>query len=384
MPDIAHTPASEATLPVSVVIPAHNRPTMVARAVRSALDQRPQPPAEVIVVDDCSSDATGDVARAAGARVIRHHENRGEAEARNTAIRAATQPWVALLDSDDEWLPHHLAELWNHRQGHVILGSTAMACAPDPADDRLWGRERETPRVLESPADLLVDGNALVASSVMVRRAVLLEVGVFRAHLKRGEDLDLWLRVLEHGIGWVSPRVTVVYRLHAGQVSDDRRAMWAAHRAIVEAYAGHGWCTDQLRRRIDGILLWDELRADMRDGEGRRAIKGSLALIRDPQKALAAGRLLAARFLLRRRSGRYARDGGASVRVWSSSSRVAKWAERRYPQHLASAQDGALRAIRRPAGVTVTDSAARALVARAAGSRPVRVRSVPPGHSERR
>ena len=111
MPNNIHTSDGVARLPVAVVIPAHNRANMVARAVRSALTQRPNPPTEVIVVDDCSNDETGEAARLAGARVIRHHVNRGEAEARNTAIRAATQPWVALLDSDDEWLPHHLAEL---------------------------------------------------------------------------------------------------------------------------------------------------------------------------------------------------------------------------------------------------------------------------------
>ena len=92
-------------LPVSVVIPAFNRPEMVARAVRSALEQQPRRPAEVIVVDDASSDDTAAAASAAGARVIRHEVNQGEGAARNTAIRAARHDWVALLDSDDEFLP---------------------------------------------------------------------------------------------------------------------------------------------------------------------------------------------------------------------------------------------------------------------------------------
>ena len=92
-------------LPVTVVIPAYNRPAMVQRAVRSALDQRPRPPAEVLVVDDCSSDDTAAVASAAGATVIRHDVNRGGAAARNTAIRAAGHDWIAFLDSDDELLP---------------------------------------------------------------------------------------------------------------------------------------------------------------------------------------------------------------------------------------------------------------------------------------
>src|SRR3954464_2889077 len=104
---------------------------MTARAVRSAFGQRPDPPAEVVVVDDCSSDATGAAAAAAGARVIRHPVNRGEGGARNTAVREAREPWVALLDSDDEWLPGHLAALWPHREDHVVLGATAVASGGD-------------------------------------------------------------------------------------------------------------------------------------------------------------------------------------------------------------------------------------------------------------
>ena len=54
-------------LPVSVIIPAYNRAPMLEQAIHSAFAQRPRPPAEVIVVDDCSSDDTAEAARAAGA-----------------------------------------------------------------------------------------------------------------------------------------------------------------------------------------------------------------------------------------------------------------------------------------------------------------------------
>src|SRR3954469_17268706 len=233
---------------------------MTARAVRSAFGQRPGPPAEVVVVDDCSSDETGAAAAAAGARVIRHPANRGEGGARNTAVHEARQPWVALLDSDDEWLPGHLAALWPHREGRVILGSTAVTSGAGPG--RLWGRERDTPQRLSSPADLLRSGNALVASSVLVRRDAVLAAGGFREELELGADLDLWLRVLEQGPGLVSPAVTVRYHLHADQVSGNRAAMWEAHRAIVAGYRDRPWCTSNVRAAVEGILGWDELRAE--------------------------------------------------------------------------------------------------------------------------
>ena len=106
-------------LPITVIIPAYNRADTVARAVASALAQRPSRPAEVVVVDDGSADDTAEAARLAGARVVRHSVNRRLGAARNTGLSNATQPWIALLDSDDEWLPHHLASLWPLRGPHA-------------------------------------------------------------------------------------------------------------------------------------------------------------------------------------------------------------------------------------------------------------------------
>jgi glycosyltransferase involved in cell wall biosynthesis len=299
------------TLPVSVVIPAYNRPALVGRAVGSALAQRPRPPAEVIVVDDCSGDDTGAAARAAGARVIRHEVNQGEGAARNTAIRAAAQPWVAMLDSDDEWLPGHLAALWPYAEGRVILGATAVARGGGP--EQLWGRPRATPLVLRSPADLLDGGNALVNSSVVARRDALLAAGLFREDLRRGADLDLWLRVLERGEGYVSPAVSVVYHLHEGQVSDDRGAMRDAHRDVIESHRGRPWCSDAVQRRSEAILQWDDLRDALSHGRRSAALRHAGSIGRDPRKLESIARLLSARALLRRRSRRYgARHAGGA------------------------------------------------------------------------
>jgi glycosyltransferase involved in cell wall biosynthesis len=291
------------SLAVSVVIPAYNRPEMTARAVHSALGQRPHPPAEVVVVDDCSSDDTGAVAAAAGARVIRHEVNRGEGAARNTAIQEAREPWVALLDSDDEWLPNHLAVLWPHHEGRVVLGSTAVASGSDA--EFLWGRNRDSVQVLASPADLLRGGNALVASSVVVRRDAVLKAGGFREDLKRGADLDLWLRVLEAGPGLVSPEVTVRYHLHDAQVSTDRSAMWDAHRAIVDAYRDRPWCTPTVRADVEAVLRWDELRAALREGDRATAARCAAGLAIDPRKLASLARALVGRRALRGRTRRY-------------------------------------------------------------------------------
>ncbi len=100
--------ATTTTATVSVVIPTFNRASVVTRALESVLLQT-RPPDELLVVDDGSTDDTAERVRAElpGVRVI-EQENRGVSAARNAGIRAATGTWIALLDSDDEWLPEKL------------------------------------------------------------------------------------------------------------------------------------------------------------------------------------------------------------------------------------------------------------------------------------
>src|SRR5215211_6644419 len=118
-------------LPITVIVPARNRSVRLVPTMASVAAQRRRP-AEVIVVDDASTDDTPDVAVRLGARVIRHDRNRGTAAARNTGVLAATQPWVALLDHDDEWLPGHLDALWNLRGKYPLVANSALACGAEP------------------------------------------------------------------------------------------------------------------------------------------------------------------------------------------------------------------------------------------------------------
>ncbi len=99
---------------VCVIIPAWNAEQTISRAIRSALDQKEV--GEVIVVDDASTDATAAVAIAScdgtlRLRVIRQHRNLGPSAARNLAISQSTAPYLAILDSDDFFLPGRFTPL---------------------------------------------------------------------------------------------------------------------------------------------------------------------------------------------------------------------------------------------------------------------------------
>src|SRR5262245_60879260 len=92
----------------SVIVPTFNRADTIRRAIESVQAQTLDD-WELIVVDDGSTDDTGALIEGMEPRMtLIRQENRGFAEARNTGIRASTGKYLAFLDSDDEFLPHHL------------------------------------------------------------------------------------------------------------------------------------------------------------------------------------------------------------------------------------------------------------------------------------
>ena len=93
---------------ISVIIPTYNRFVALQNALASVYAQT-LPPSEVIVVDDGSTDGTAEMVRREYPDVkLLIQNNQGVSAARNTAIQVAEGDWIALLDSDDEWLPKKL------------------------------------------------------------------------------------------------------------------------------------------------------------------------------------------------------------------------------------------------------------------------------------
>jgi glycosyltransferase involved in cell wall biosynthesis len=242
------------TIPVSVIIPAFNRSELLPRALASVEAQLPWRPAEVIVVDDHSSDNSAEVAERLGATVIRHPENRGEAAARNTAVSHASGEWLALLDSDDEWLPGHLERLWLARAAHVLVADSALTQGGGPP--RLFGHPSREPVRLASPRPLMFPENFIPACASMVRRDALLEAGGFRA-LPFGADLDVWIRVLEQGSGVMLPEPGAWYHIHTQQVTVDKQGLWAGRESVWEHYRDRPWYSALAARKLRSATHWD-------------------------------------------------------------------------------------------------------------------------------
>ncbi len=271
------------------------------------------------MVDDCSTDDTGEVARRWGARVLRHEVNQGEAAARNTGLAAATQEWVALLDSDDEWLPHCLSTLWKLREGHLLVAAACLACPEGEEWHRFQGVVASCPLVLESPCPLIYPGNFIAASGAMVRRTAGLEAGGYRSGLRQAADMDLWIRVLERGTGIASPEVVSLYHVHPGQVTQNARAMWRGHELVARSYADRPWWRPHTLERWRGAQSWDALRAALRARSSGEAARETARMVSSWTRISGVIGVLAWRWRSRRRGSALARDGSPTVAIMATS-----------------------------------------------------------------
>jgi glycosyltransferase involved in cell wall biosynthesis len=279
-----------AELPISVVIPAYNREATVPRAIRSVLRQAPRRPAEILVVDDASSDATAEVAGALGARVLRLPVNGGAAAARNAGFRAATRPWIALLDSDDEWLPHCLDVLWSLREDHVLVAGSQISVGDDGWGDRYGGPIGRRTWKLEDPSPLVYPKNFIVNSATLLRRDAVLELGGYDTSLRYSEDLDLLLRLLERGTGVSTSTVVTVYHRHAEQKTKDVGPLLDQQEAIVRAYAGRPWWSEALAEKRRAVRVWDELRMGSAGPPLPARLRSLLWLLARPRRIAGAPR----------------------------------------------------------------------------------------------
>ena len=100
----------------SVIVPTYNASDRLGRTIKAVLAQQCRP-AEIIVIDDGSTDATAQTCRNFGDSIIYHRtDNGGQQAARNLGASIATGDWLSLLDHDDLWDPEYLAEVDQFRR----------------------------------------------------------------------------------------------------------------------------------------------------------------------------------------------------------------------------------------------------------------------------
>lgn len=202
-----------------VIIPTYNRAARLERTLESVWSQK-EPPAEVIVIDDCSNDDTtrmvaGLMKTHQHLHYVRHDRNMERAEARNTGMSRATTDYVTFLDSDDLMYPANIldAARFAAETGAHFFHNLYESVDEEGRHLRYW----PSPSV-ENHLRSLATGNFLACTGVFIHRDIYSQFCFDTQPLLTGsEDYDFWLRVgAAHRLGRI-PALNSAIVEHSGR-----------------------------------------------------------------------------------------------------------------------------------------------------------------------
>lgn len=217
---------------VSVIIPTYNRAHTLSRAIDSVLSQT-YPPLEIIVVDDGSQD---DTARMMADRYDQcdylYQTNRGVSSARNLGIEKARGEWIALLDSDDRWLPNKLKlqlEALAESPQYRICHSNELWIRNGVRVNQMRKHKKSGGKIFQRCLPLCV----ISPSSAILHRSLFEDFGLFDTELPACEDYDLWLRICaSEEVLFIDEPLIEKFGGHSDQLS---RHHWGMDRFRVHA-----------------------------------------------------------------------------------------------------------------------------------------------------
>ena len=221
------------SMKISVIIPAFNAATYLSQAVESIVETNHRN-IEVLIVDDGSTDQTLDVAKGLQVRypglvrLYSHSRNLGAGAARNLGIMKSSGEVIAFLDADDWYLPYRfetsLRILETDQEVDGVFELTGLHFERDV--------DREKFNNFDEPIGGLGDDKSLLHSlcwgkcwstnAITLRRSVFNRSGLFNTALKKGEDVEMWIRIsaIAHLVAGNTKEPVTVYRRHS-----DNRAM---------------------------------------------------------------------------------------------------------------------------------------------------------------
>lgn len=258
---------------VTVLMPAHNAVSYVPASVRSILNQTFSD-FEFIIIDDASSDDTGNVVRQFGdsrIRYFRNEQNLGVARTLNQGLDLAKGEYIVRADADDICLPWRIERQVKFMDAHPEIGVSGSRV-------RLFGSE--LPVVNRCPvgsdivkAYLLLD-NPLIHPSVIMRKKALDKHNLrYDPRFARSEDFDLWSRAADCFTIDNVPEVLVKMRCHAGSVTSTASDAMTHQTEMILA---------RNLRKLGMDLTEEMARFHHRVSRGRR-MESSIALIKTEQ-----------------------------------------------------------------------------------------------------
>jgi glycosyltransferase involved in cell wall biosynthesis len=219
---------------VSVVIPCFDQGHYLREALQSVLAQT-LPPAEIVVVDDGSTDNTAAIAREYSKVRCIHQRNRGLASARNAGAAHTTGEHIVFLDADDRLKPDALAIGVRELVAHPACALVWGRCVRIDQD----GRELPTvppPPVVGDAFEALLRNNFIWTPAVaMFRRSVCDPLLRFNPAVDAAADYELYLRIVRHFPIHGHMGVVAEYRLHRASMSSNASLMLASTMDVLRA-----------------------------------------------------------------------------------------------------------------------------------------------------
>ena len=217
---------------VSIIMAAFNAQKTIGKAIESVIQQSYQN-WELIVINDCSSDDTPEIVeRYSDSRIklINNEHNYGVSRSRKRGLAAAKGNWIAILDSDDAWVPDKLEkQLCFARESKasiVFSGSAFMDSEGRPLN---W--------ILHVPHRL--GYRELLKQNLISNSSVLIKKDLYKSHYVTGDDLHedfaIWLSITKSGIdAYGIDEPLLIYRLAKASKSGNKlkaaRMNWNTYR----------------------------------------------------------------------------------------------------------------------------------------------------------
>ena len=207
---------------VSVILSVYNGERFLEETVRSVLSQT-YAPLELVIVDDASTDRTADIIRSfQDERILVRHNAANEhiSVSTNRGIAVSKGAYVAIIDSDDRWLPDKLEKQVAWMEAHPETGFCFTWAQVVDENDRPWGEEEQLVSAFRQENrsrdqwihDLLLSGNCFCHPGVLYRREALEAAGGYDETLSQLLDYEIYLRLLKKTDLHVITEPLVLYR----------------------------------------------------------------------------------------------------------------------------------------------------------------------------
>jgi glycosyltransferase involved in cell wall biosynthesis len=274
---------------VAVIIPCYNSSKYIRKTLDSVLNQDYKY-LEIVAIDDGSTDETREILESylPEIRILSHpdYANRGPAASQNLGITQTKSDLIAFLDHDDFWYPIKVEEQVKIFEKNPEVGVVyTNGYAVDENDKILFKLFPDNFQEENICGKILLKGYIKSESSIMVRREMFRQVGLFKTNLLAA-DHDLYVRLSEVAKFYYIPDPLIAYLKHTGQLSSERKMWEDGFTILKEACQRYPYGANLKRKRL-AVLYYHLAQHDWRNGDYFRSSRNYLlAGLLDPFRAV--------------------------------------------------------------------------------------------------